>query len=556
MQDRRPERALTFEMGFPILCGAFAATAAASALLGWSLGDEGLKRIYPTFVAMNPATAVSLVAAGAALIFIRLSPVLSRTLAAVAAAVAAAKLFGLALKIEPGVDQILFPNSLSGGGGPPSRMAPNTALAIGLLGLALIGAGARSARGVLLSQIAAGISAAIALFALLGYLLGMSTLYGLARFIPMAVHTALAVLVLSIGTVAARSDMGLMVILRDKGPAGVLARTTLPLAILIPVGVGLLRLAGQQAGLYGTETGIALQVLANVLVTFALLLGSIYALWRSDCLRREKEAALARSEQQYRLAEDVGQVGHWRMSLPSRELEWSHKVFDIVGLPPGDGVPAAAEVLALYHPRDRERARDAVVRALKTGEGWSFVIRLVRPDGSIRHVRSHGMTEPDEDGGVAALFGVFADVTDLEEARRAAEAATAAKATFLANMSHEVRTPLNSIIGFTDLLLDDPTLDERKRHQLGMVQKSGNLLMTIVDDILNLSKLDAGKLELHPEPFAVEALVDNSSSIIRSVAEAKGAAAYHLDRPAGLALPHRRRRAVAAGSAQPAQQCA
>jgi PAS domain S-box-containing protein len=282
------------------------------------------------------------------------------------------------------------------------------------------------------------------------------------------------------------------------------------------------RLAGQRAGLYGTETGIALQVLANELVTFLLLLGSAYALWRSDCLRREKEAALARSEQQYRLAEDVGQVGHWRMSLPSRELEWSHQIFDIVGRAPGDGVPDVAGVLALYHPRDREQARQAVIGALKTGEGWSFTIRLVRPDGSVRHVRSHGMTEPDEHGGVAALFGVFADVTDLEEARRAAEAASAAKATFLANMSHEVRTPLNSIIGFTDLLLDDPGLDERKRHQLGMVQKSGNLLMTIVDDILNLSKLEAGKVELHLEPFALEALIDNSTSLIKAVAESKG----------------------------------
>jgi CheY-like chemotaxis protein/nitrogen-specific signal transduction histidine kinase len=133
---------------------------------------------------------------------------------------------------------------------------------------------------------------------------------------------------------------------------------------------------------------------------------------------------------------------------------------------------------------------------------------------------------------------VFADVTDLEEARRQAEAASAAKATFLANMSHEVRTPLNSIIGFTDLLLEDPTLDDRKRHQLGLVQKSGSLLMTIVDDILNLSKLDAGKVELDLRPFPLEALIDNSTSIIRTVAEAKGlqlntwvdpeAATYHL----------------------------
>ena len=520
-----------------VFCGAFAATIALAALLGWVLGDESLKRVIPGFAAMNPVTALCLLAGGAALALLQRQAIVSKVLAGLIIAVVLAKLLHLA-GAGPAVDQLLFTSRLGGGAGPPSRMAPNTAVALGLVGAALALTRSQSRGWLLFSQVAAAAAATLALFAIIGYLLGMATLYGVAQFIPMAVHTAVAVLVLSVGTIAARSDSGPMLLLRDTGPAGLLARTTLPLAVLIPVLVGLLRLAGQRRGLYGTEDGIALQVLASVLVTFILLLASIYALYRSDRRRREKEIALARSEQQYRLAEEVGEVGHWRMELPSRALIWSHQIFDIVGLNPRDGVPDPAAVLALYHPRDRARAREAVIHAMKTGEGWSFITRLVRPDASIRYVRSHGLTEPDEEGGVAALFGVFADVTDLEEARRQAEAASAAKATFLANMSHEVRTPLNSIIGFTDLLLEDPTLDDRKRHQLGLVQKSGSLLMTIVDDILNLSKLDAGKVELDLRPFPLEALVDNSTSIIRTVAEAKGlqlntwvdpeAATYHL----------------------------
>jgi PAS domain S-box-containing protein len=503
-------------------CGAFAAAIALSTLLGWVLDDDGLKRIFPGFVAMNPLTALSIATAAAALVLVRYAPIASRIIAALAVLAISIKLVNVATGAGSALDEILFADRLAGGVGPPSRMAPNTAIALGLLAGAIGLSSVRSRAVMLLAQSLAGGAAAIALFAIIGYLLGMTALTGVAHFIPMAVHTACAVLVLAVGAIAARSDTGLMVLIRDRGPAGMLARTTLPLAVFIPVGVGLMRLAGQRRGLYSTESGIALQVLASVLVTFILLLSSIYALWRSDRQRRDKEIALARSEQQYRLAEEVGKVGHWRMDLADRTLEWSHEIFNIVGRPPSNGVPEPAGVLQLYHPDDREAARHAVLHAMKSGEGWSFITRLVRDDGSVRYVRTHGLTEPDEHGGVAALFGVFADVTDLEEARRQSEAASAAKATFLANMSHEVRTPLNSIIGFTDLLLEDPTLDDQKRHQIQMVQTSGSLLMTIVDDILNLSKLDAGKVELDLRPFALEALVDNSSSIIRTVAEAKG----------------------------------
>src|SRR4028119_979552 len=98
-------------MGLPILCGAFAATAAASALLGWAIGDESLKRIFPSFVAMNPATATCLVLAGLALALLRISPVSSRALAAFVAVITAAQLFGFLFDAGPDVAQLLFRDS-------------------------------------------------------------------------------------------------------------------------------------------------------------------------------------------------------------------------------------------------------------------------------------------------------------------------------------------------------------------------------------------------------------------------------------------------------------
>lgn len=115
---------------------------------------------------------------------------------------------------------------------------------------------------------------------------------------------------------------------------------------------------------------------------------------------------------------------------------------------------------------------------------------------------------------------------EIREARDAAEEAAAAKSVFLANMSHEIRTPLNSIIGFTDLLLEDTSLDPKHRRKLDLVQTSGSALLTVVNDILDLSKLEAGKVELDCRPFAVAMLIDNAVSIVQRSAEAKGLAMH------------------------------
>lgn len=241
---------------------------------------------------------------------------------------------------------------------------------------------------------------------------------------------------------------------------------------------------------------------------------------------RAAREAVEASEDQYRLAERVASVGHWRMEFPSKNLKWSDEIFRMVGIDPAQGTPTADEILELYHPEDREKARSRVIHALKTGEGWQFTVRIIRPDGEIRSLKSHGVTDRDVEGRVYAVFGVFADVTELETARHAAEEATTAKSAFLANMSHEIRTPLNSIIGFTDLLLEDTSLDPSHRRKLDLVQTAGSALLAVVNDILDLSKLQAGKVELDCRPFALEMFVDNAMSIVQRSAEAKGLAMH------------------------------
>ncbi len=189
----------------------------AAALLGWWLGVEPLKRGLPGGVAMNPATALSFILAGACLWLVRAEPVsrparrLAAALAATVALIGLLRLGGYLFGAEVGIDQLLFRERLVDlVTGRPSRMAPNTALCFLLLAAALLTLNRRTRRGRWPAQYFAVAATVIAALPLLGYAYGVSSLTGVAAFIPMALNTALAFLALSAGVLSARADRGLL----------------------------------------------------------------------------------------------------------------------------------------------------------------------------------------------------------------------------------------------------------------------------------------------------------------------------------------------------------
>ncbi len=189
---------------------------------------------------------------------------------------------------------------------------------------------------------------------------------------------------------------------------------------------------------------------------------------------------------------------------------------------------------------------------------WTQLIEVGHWRGELWNKRKSGEVFPEEisiqalkgpDGRIRRFISIFSDITErkrieqelqnyredleeqvrkrteeLTEARDAAEAANRSKSTFLANMSHELRTPLNAVIGFSQLMEKDPTLAERQRRHVEIINHSGNHLLTLINDVLELSKIESGKMEMHPEEVDPAALLEQVTGMMRLRAEQAGLA--------------------------------
>ncbi|MBA3511542.1 hybrid sensor histidine kinase/response regulator [Sphingomonas sp.] len=505
------------------LSAAIASTAVATTvLLGWITSTPALTKILSYSIAMNPMTAVSILMVSAGLL-LRAARHGTKVawLGGMTAFIGISKLGQLMFGLPVGIDELIFADQLVPmGGSPANRMAPNTALALAAIGLGLATSHSLRAPVILLSQCLCVLAAVTASAALVGYALDEVALYQVHEFIAMALSTALVIFASSIAILTTNPNVGLMRIFGDRGPAGTLARIALPLAVLVPVIVSMIGLSGERAGYYGTEAAVAMSLITSVMVNFVLVGGCAVVLYRGDVERQRREAAITESESQYRQAELAGHVGYWKLELPGRAVKCSDGFVRICALPEGADHDLKT-VLAVVHPDDSDLVRTSTAQAVELGVDWEFACRIRRPDNSVRYVKSYGVCARNERGETSQVFGVISDVTDLETARRDAEAAKAATASFLANMSHEIRTPMNGMMGFVELLLESD-LDAAQRRHLGLVQSSANALLKLLNDILDLSKIEAGRLEIAEAPYSARHGIKECVRLMNPMAEQKG----------------------------------
>ncbi|CAK0781563.1 two-component system, sensor histidine kinase and response regulator [Gammaproteobacteria bacterium] len=173
------------------------------------------------------------------------------------------------------------------------------------------------------------------------------------------------------------------------------------------------------------------------------------------------------------------------------------------------------------HPEDREPTLAAWIHSLQTGENYDLECRLRRHDDTYRWFKVRGTPVRGSEGQIVQWVGCNIDIEGIKQAEQAAEQANRAKSTFLANMSHEIRTPMNAIIGLTQLVLETD-LTTNQREYLQKVGTSAHALLNILNDILDYSKLEAGRLTLESLDFGLDDILHNLAALFSFQAERKG----------------------------------
>ncbi|MBM2815638.1 MAG: Histidine kinase [Ignavibacteria bacterium] len=226
-------------------------------------------------------------------------------------------------------------------------------------------------------------------------------------------------------------------------------------------------------------------------------------------------AAKHRAEESEKLlkeAQSLAQLGYWSWDIPTNTINWSEEVYKINGLNPDEDIPKFEDMILRYVPESRNRMLSAVDKALEDGKPFELELELIRPDNTARWIVSKGNPVQDTNGKVFRIFGTVMDITERIEfeveilkAKQKAEQSDKLKTSFLQNMSHEIRTPLNGIIGFSTLLKDWKDIIEDDRNSfIDMIITSSNRLLGIVNDVLELSRLDSGLVTAVPAVFSIE----------------------------------------------------
>jgi two-component system, cell cycle sensor histidine kinase and response regulator CckA len=485
-------------------------------LIGWVFDIAIFKSVTPDLGTMKFNTAFGFLLVGISLMLFEEHRnqkvwLIARSLAVVVTLLSLTTLSQYLFGWNAGIDQIFFQDAVRENETTyPGRLAPITAFNFLLLGLAL---NFLKTRHYWVTHIFTLLAAIVSLIALLGYIYQVESLLKISIYSSAALHTTLAFILACVGIIFARPDQGLVKIFLSNSPGGVMARRLLPMAIGLPIGLGLLRLMGQRAGLYNTEVGLSLMIASYVVTLGAIILWNAGSLYRMDIKRRKAEEALLATQERYRElfenANDIMYIHDLKGDFTSTNLMTER----LTGYTNEEALQMnIAQIIA---PEYIELARKNLAeKLLERTESSIYLVEIICKDGHRLpvEVSTRLIYEGDKPVAVQGIVRDLSERSRLEDQLRQSQKMESV-GRLAGGIAHDFNNLLTAIIGYSQMAMRHLAPDSPAKNDIKEVEKAGKRAAELTGQLLTFSRKQA----LQPKVIDLNQIVANIERMLHRV---------------------------------------